>query len=493
MQKKKQKENQIKKAPDRRCNARSRWCRRVMLAMLVTLLSWVGAGKEVYAGTAVHHHSGDDQNGGGCYQQPVYHTHSGSPEEGGECYQAPVYHVHTGDAANGGGCYGEEVHHTHQGSSQTGGACYTAVYHSHTEGCYREGSHREDCAKHWDRHSYDCGTMHDWDGDGHGCDGFYIYDCGGHQELACDRGNQIVAYSFSCTISEDTCIGYALNCNKTEEDVDVYELTCEKTDEEIDYYELTCGMEEGEEYEVPDPEPEPDQGADESDNSGGDWQENTEQETTDTQPPMPDPVTVPEPEVITEAEPVVTPEPVSTPEPISTLEPIKAVAKPSAKKPPITPSPVVTPTPSAMKRVISEVKPSPVKAQPVETSPEPVVIRKTNLLLTPAGKIISITLGTLVLVLLAGWLLLYLRRSVRVYNDNGKGRMHYLGRARVEQTEEGYCIHLADRLVERAVTNRYSIRPDLFLLGKDSNWEVFIVKDGKKKAVYLEKEIRITI
>lgn len=471
--------------------------------MLVTLLTWTGAGNVAYAGTAVHHHSGDAESGGGCYQNPVYHTHDGSPEEGGECYQTPVYHVHTGDEANGEGCYTKAVYHTHQGTAQSGGACYTAVYHSHTENCYREGNHREDCAKHWDQHSYDCGTMHDWDGDGHGCDGFYIYDCGGHRELACERGNQVVGYNFSCTMSEATLIGYALNCDKTAEDVDLYELTCEKTDQDIDRYELTCGMGEGEEYYVPDPEPdpEPDQGGNGSDHSGDDGQEGTETDDSGDfsgdNGAEPEPTVVPTPEPTIAPTPVPTPEPTPSPvtetEPAGTPKPVKSVAKPSPQKTVATPTPVATTTPEAVKRVTEEVKVSPVKAEPLDTVTEPVVIKKTNPLLTPAGKIISITSGTVILALLIGWLLFYLRRSVRVYNDNGKGTMRYLGRAAVELTEEGYCINLTDKLVERAVTNRYSIRPDLFLIGKNSNWEVFIVRDGKKKAVYLEKEIRITI
>lgn len=452
-----------------------------MLAMLVTLLTWMGAGNVAYAGTAVHYHSGDEENGGDCYQTPVYHTHDGSQEEGGDCYQTPVYHVHTGDEVNGGGCYGEEVYHTHEGTAQTGGACYTPVYHSHTGSCYKEGSHNSSCPYHIEYHSYDCGTVHDWNGDGHGCDGFYEYECGGHRYLACGQGGQIVGYSFTCTLPEDTLAGYALNCGKTEEDVDSYELTCEKTDEDIDYYEKTCGMEDGEEYYVPDPEPE--HREDTSDNSGNSGGDNS-QEAAEPEPTIaPTPVPTPEP----------TPELVAEAEPVSTPKPAKTVVKPSPQKTAATPTPVATTTPEAVKRVTQEVKVSPVKAEPIDPVTEPVVIKKTNPLLTPAGKIISITSGTAILALLIGWLLFYLRRSVRVYNDNGKGTMRYLGRAAVELTEEGYCIHLTDKLVERAVTNRYSIRPDLFLLGKNSSWEVFIVKDGKKKAVYLEKEIRITI
>lgn len=48
---------------------------------------------------------------------------------------------------------------------------------------------------------------------------------------------------------------------------------------------------------------------------------------------------------------------------------------------------------------------------------------------TPVIKMLSITSGTVLSLAAIVLLLLYLRRSVRVYNDNGKGRMKYLGRA----------------------------------------------------------------
>lgn len=69
-----------------------------------------------------------------------------------------------------------------------GGGGYAQInYHTHTNDCYKEGSHTSSCASHIEYHPYDCGSVHDWDGDGHGCDGFVVYDCGGHRYLACSK------------------------------------------------------------------------------------------------------------------------------------------------------------------------------------------------------------------------------------------------------------------------------------------------------------------
>ncbi len=69
-----------------------------------------------------------------------------------------------------------------------GGGGYVQInYHSHSGSCYREGSHTSSCPSHIEYHPYDCGSVHDWDGDGHGCDGFTAYDCGGHSYLACSK------------------------------------------------------------------------------------------------------------------------------------------------------------------------------------------------------------------------------------------------------------------------------------------------------------------
>lgn len=127
--------------------------------------------------------------------------HSEKEAASGGCYMNPVYHVHTGNGKTGGGCYG------------------TPIYHTHTGSCYSEGSHNSSCPSHREYHSYDCGSVHDWDGDGHGCDGFVAYDCGGHRYLSCNKGSGI--------------IGYSLNCGKSPSTIEYYTPVCGLSDGQI--------------------------------------------------------------------------------------------------------------------------------------------------------------------------------------------------------------------------------------------------------------------
>lgn len=100
-------------------------------------------GSGCYTKVIRHVHEGDAGEGGGCYGSPVYHVHTGNETDGGGCYGSPVYHVHTGNERDGKGCYGEAVCHTHTGNVSSGDGCYgEAVYHTHTGspssggGCY---------------------------------------------------------------------------------------------------------------------------------------------------------------------------------------------------------------------------------------------------------------------------------------------------------------------------------------------------------------------
>lgn len=111
----------------------------------------------------------------------------------------------------------------------------------------------------------------------------------------------------------------------------------------------------------------------------------------------------------------------------------------------------------------------------------------------PAVRIISITAGLALLLLGIFLLLLYLRNSVRVYNDDGKGRMIYLGRCMVEEEEDAYAVTITDAMVEKAYTNRYCIKPGLFLLGRKEGEELIVHKESKRIAVYLSKEMIVML
>lgn len=79
-----------------------------------------------------------------------------------------------------------------------------------------------------------------------------------------------------------------------------------------------------------------------------------------------------------------------------------------------------------------------------------------------------------------------------MYNDDGKGRMIYLGRCMVETEEDTYFTIITDAMVEKAYTNRYCIKPGLFLLGKKEE-ELIVHKEAKKAAVRLDKEMIVML
>ncbi|MCM1125778.1 MAG: hypothetical protein NC429_04845 [Lachnospiraceae bacterium] len=106
----------------------------------------------------------------------------------------------------------------------------------------------------------------------------------------------------------------------------------------------------------------------------------------------------------------------------------------------------------------------------------------------PKVKIFSIAAGVLILLSGLFFLLLYLLKSVRVYNDDGQGRFVRLGRARVCREEEGYTVTISEQMEEKAYTNRYCIKPGLFRLGKNQQ-EILVYKDTKRVSVELNREM----
>lgn len=101
-------------------------------------------GGECYRTEVYHAHEGTEENGEGCYGEPVYHAHEGNTGSKGGCYSQPVYHVHAGNTAGKGGCYNQPVYHVHTGNQAAKGGCYNQpVYHTHSGstaakgGCYQ--------------------------------------------------------------------------------------------------------------------------------------------------------------------------------------------------------------------------------------------------------------------------------------------------------------------------------------------------------------------
>lgn len=107
----------------------------------------------------------------------------------------------------------------------------------------------------------------------------------------------------------------------------------------------------------------------------------------------------------------------------------------------------------------------------------------------PLAAFITITAGALFS--FGGlFLLLYLlRRSVKVYNDDGRGSMFYLGRCMVKAGEEGDYIRITEKMEEKAVTNRYSIRPGLFGAFKGEEEELTVCRQQKRISLPVRKEM----
>ncbi|MDE6203907.1 MAG: hypothetical protein K2G19_10570, partial [Lachnospiraceae bacterium] len=111
----------------------------------------------------------------------------------------------------------------------------------------------------------------------------------------------------------------------------------------------------------------------------------------------------------------------------------------------------------------------------------------------PAVKVITVTVSSVLFLAGIFALLLYFRRSVKVYNDDGEGRMIYLGRCMVSLHEEGYVITIKENMVENSCTNRYCIKPGFFKIGKKEGQELIIYKEGKKTTAYLDTEMIVII
>ncbi|RKI92425.1 hypothetical protein D7V94_07085 [Parablautia intestinalis] len=155
------------------------------------------------------------------------------------------------------------------------------------------------------------------------------------------------------------------------------------------------------------------------------------------------------------------------------------------------PSPSITPFPKIMKETKKAELP---KRQAMEEIRYKTgqTERKDSIFANPVVRIITVTAGVLILIIGILLWLLYLRNSVKVYNDDGEGRMIYLGRCLVRLLEDAYTIKITEAMVEKAYTNRYCIKPGLFGLGREDE-ALVIYKDSKNATAYISKEMIIVL
>lgn len=496
-----------------------------------------------YHAPVYHVHTGNDQEYGGCYGIPVYHSHSGDEQSGGICYGTAVLHEHEGDDSQADGCY-HEVYHSHESScyrnvSSSEYGCHTVRTVDTSDGDYEGHDYKY--------YYMSCGKVI------HGTSSSHIHsvlNCNQDNvvvgyELGCGKTEEsIEGYLFDCVKTEEDIDSYTLSCNKTTEDIDAYAPSCGKDEEtpigkiiltvEKDvnhkketvmarFEDLTSGelrlseepftwydtsgkvlgtgdtMEfyDNGNYSVVLGVTNEDVNRDSlragvkvssivkptSKKEGGSSDDGNGEEDTGEQPtvitPTPTPTAIPEAtrDVDSDNEvkgkhPEVMKENLSDAEENTQEEPI---TEPLLRREKRT---VTLEEKSSEKEEISEI-------QTVEP--------RKSFLGTPAGRLITITAGSL-LTLIGLFVVLYLLRwSVAVYNDDGRGNMIYLGRCKVKAEEEGYLIQITDAMAEKSVTNRYCIKPGLFALFRGEEEELLVMKGQKRTSVALDKEMIVVI
>lgn len=160
--------------------------------------------------------------------------------------------------------------------------------------------------------------------------------------------------------------------------------------------------------------------------------------------------------------------------------------------------PEISPTPSAVPKASPEKVTGKVAARENQTAGEesgkiPQEVKRRGFFRSAAARVITLTVSTALLLGGLLCLLVWLMCSVGVYNDNGEGRMLYLGRCMVRKREEEYSIVITDAMTEKSCTNRYCIKPGLFRFGKDQDQELTVWRETKKAVALLSREMIVIL
>lgn len=500
------------------------------------------SGGACYGTAVLHEHEGNTSQGGKCYDSPVYHSHVDScyqeisSKEYG-CYTIESWDTSIGDDGEYDFKYfrmscGEVVHGTNSGHFHTIMTCNleNAVV-GYTLSCPKTtqsvDSYLLDCVK----------TEANID--------FY--------SLSCNRTiEDIDSYTYSCEKDEDTPIGKIIltarkDSSSRKETVtaqfeDLTQGELQLSSESFIWYDFsgrvlgtgdTMVFEENGDYSVllgimnedvnqdslrvdvkitgiikPAPEKEEDNTGDGEDNTGDDennFGDNGDNSGDDGDhsgdgDEYEDSSDI-EGAGSGKAEPVMTPAPTPTATPAATSKVVmntdghnngekgKVEAKkevPSSVDKKSEKLPIATPTlRKETKTVTMEEKSSEGEQIPEIKTVEP----RQSFLKSPVGRLITVTSGSLLLLTGLFTIIYLLCRSVKVYNDDGKGKMIYLGRCTVKLEEDGYSIEITDAIAEKSITNRYCIKPGLFALFKGEEEELVITKGQKRISVSLSREM----
>lgn len=506
--------------------------------------------------TPIYHvHSGNEREYGGCYEIPVYHSHNGDEKTGGDCYSTPVFHEHEGNGESAGGCY-RAAYHSH-GSDCFRNVPYTeyGCYVKSMEDTTYDDDDVNDFKDYYMScgekiHGIDpshfhkvleCNKENEVEG--------YLPICGKTEE-------SIEGYLLDCTKTEKDIDLYMLSCNKTTETVEAYGKSCGKDEETpVGKIILTAKQDENHEKETftaqfedltqgeiqlaeipftwydrsgnmmgtgttmvfyengnysvvldvvnkdvnrdnlrvglkvdsivkPTPKEDHSGGSDNDDNDNTEGGENSGDDQSDM---------TPTPSVTPTASPTVTPAPTLDMDGDSHKDSRNVKSKDSKMSDDAEKRQAIPTLAPVIRKDTRTVKMEEKDSAGEEIPEIKTVEQKPSFLASSVGKLIIITAGSFLLVAGLLALLYLLRRSVRVYNDDGKGNMIYLGRCMVKLEEDGYSVEITDAMAEKAVTNRYCIKPGLFTLFRGEEEELVVIKGQKRVSVSLSKEMIVVI
>lgn len=99
---------------------------------------------------------------------------------------------------------------------------------------------------------------------------------------------------------------------------------------------------------------------------------------------------------------------------------------------------------------------------------------------TPAGKIITVSTGTVGGAGVILLLLYLLHNVVIVLNDDTQRKRHILGIVRAVQKEDEYSIVIPEKISKRAYTGRYAFYMGLFMIGRNKDIQIVIIEGEKR-------------
>lgn len=512
-------------------------------------------GGACFATPVYHAHQGNEAEGGGCYGEPIYHVHQGNKTEGGSCYK-PNRHVHSASCYRTAICnytlsigssyktwdqwcaHHEMTSHSEAKATAHHGNCGAAdesmvVTYCRSCGHGTRGSHEYAV--------FSCSA------DTSVITG-YTFNCSKTEET-------VDGYAVNCQKDENTIDSYSQSCEKTGETVDGYDLNCgwdesmpcgkiivtnetpgraEKVLLHVTIEDFTGGklildekpyswqdeegnlLGEGEYIEIdkngsykvsvklknedvdkerlgknvqvdnvhkPAPGKDDDESDKDEDEKKEDEDKNEENDDTTSEEIQENPIEVIPILPSSEPEQVVVETEVLPPTSTETMKTTKKIA---------TPSPTPTQTPVIKKETSHVELPKNETLEEIEYKPMEIE-EKGGFFSLPAVKVISITAGGLLMLGGFGLLFLWKKKSVKLLNDDGEGRLYGVGHCPVVEAEEGYTVYITESMLERSSTNRFCIKPGLFLIGKEEGQELIVCKEQKRISVSLNKEMTFVI